>query len=89
MAAKPDEVHAPPDPNPFDEHTRMWADEIVGLPRITAIWLRRIGSDVQVLFESDGTWHLAITEHSDGSFSHIIEQSGLIRTARTNSEASQ
>jgi len=64
-------------PTSFDEHTRMWADEILGTSPVTAIWLRRIGDDVQVMFERDGRWHLAITEHADGSFSHIIESEGM------------
>lgn len=44
---------------------------------VEAIWVRRIGDKVQVLFESLGEWHLCIEEHYDGSFSHIVEHEGL------------
>jgi hypothetical protein len=44
---------------------------------IEAIWLRRSGDKVQVLFESLGKWHLAIEEPADGSFSHIAEHPTL------------
>jgi len=44
---------------------------------VEAIWLRRIGDKVQVLFESLGQWHLAIEEAADGSFSYIAEHPAL------------
>jgi hypothetical protein len=44
---------------------------------VEAIWLRRIGDKVQVLFESLGKWHIVIEEAADGSFSHIAEQPAL------------
>ncbi len=44
---------------------------------IEAIWLRRIGDRVQVLFESLGAWHLAIEEAADASYSHIAEHPSL------------
>jgi len=43
---------------------------------ITAVWLRRIGKDAQVLCEIDGEWRLAIVEGVDGNFSHIAEGNG-------------
>jgi hypothetical protein len=46
---------------------------------VEAIWVRRIGDKVQVLFESLGKWHLAIEEHVDGQFSHIAEHPALER----------
>lgn len=45
---------------------------------VEAIWLRRIGDRVQVLFESLGEWHLAIEESADGAFSHIAEHPALV-----------
>lgn len=44
---------------------------------VEAIWVRRIGDKVQVLFESLGEWRLAIEESADGSFSHIAEHPAL------------
>lgn len=44
---------------------------------VTAIWLRRIGDYAEVLFERDGRWRMAIREHCDCSFSHIIETGGM------------
>lgn len=44
---------------------------------VEAIWVRRIGDKVQVLFESLGTWRLAIEEHAEGPFSHIAEHPAL------------
>ena len=44
---------------------------------VEAIWARRIGDKVQVLFESLGKWRLAIEESVDGSFSHIAEHPAL------------
>jgi hypothetical protein len=44
---------------------------------VEAIWLRRIGNKVEVLFESLGKWHLAITESADGAFSYIAEHPAL------------
>lgn len=40
---------------------------------ITAVWLRNIGPDVEVLVEVDGKFRLVITELKDGTFSHIAE----------------
>lgn len=38
---------------------------------ITAVWLRQIGSLVEVLVEIPGRgWCMAITEHKDAAFSH-------------------
>jgi len=44
---------------------------------VSGIWLRRIGDEVQVLFEHEGTWYMGITEHVEGSFSHIMEPLGM------------
>jgi hypothetical protein len=44
---------------------------------ISAVWLRKIGSDVEVLLEIDGEWRLVIQELDDGNFSHITEASGI------------
>jgi hypothetical protein len=44
---------------------------------VEAIWVRRIGEKVQVLFESLGKWRLVIEESADGSFSHIAEHPAL------------
>lgn len=41
--------------------------------KITAVWLRRIGDEAQVLLEIDGQWRLVIQEYWDGSYSHIAE----------------
>ena len=44
---------------------------------VTAIWLRRIGSKVQVLAEIEKRgWCLVIEEHAVGAFSHIAEGTG-------------
>jgi hypothetical protein len=48
-----------------------------GAMHIEAIWVRRIGDKVQVLFESLGKWHLVIEEHAEGPFSHIAEHPAL------------
>jgi len=42
-------------------------------PKITAVWLRRIGDQAQVLVEIRGQWRLAIEEYFDAPFSHIAE----------------
>ncbi len=45
---------------------------------VTGIWLRTIGREVQVLFESGGKWHIAIREKQPlDSVSHIIEVPGM------------
>ena len=44
---------------------------------IEAIWIRRIGDKVQVLFESQGEWRLAIEESVDAAFSRIAEHPAL------------
>lgn len=49
---------------PFGNYTKI---------PITAIWLRRIGYEVQVLIEIDGVWRKVITEHAEVSFSRIAE----------------
>jgi hypothetical protein len=43
---------------------------------VTAIWLRRRGDQVEVLVEIDNDFHLAISEHWEGNFSHIAEGRG-------------
>ena len=47
------------------------------MTEITAVWLRRIGENVEVLIERDHQWWLVIRERHDGSFSHIAEESKL------------
>jgi hypothetical protein len=44
---------------------------------VTAVWLRKIGSDVEALLEIDGEWRLVIQELDDGNYSHITEASGI------------
>lgn len=44
---------------------------------ISALWLRRIGDDVEVLIETDGEWRKVMTEYVDASFSHITEARGM------------
>ncbi len=44
---------------------------------VKGIWLRRIGDEVQVLAEGEDGWRIIITEPIDGSFSHIVEPSGI------------
>jgi hypothetical protein len=44
---------------------------------VTAVWLRKVGSDVDVLLEIDGVWRLVIQELDDGNYSHIVEESGI------------
>lgn len=44
---------------------------------VSGIWLRRIGDEVQVLFEHDGHWYMGIQEHVEGNFSHIMEPLGM------------
>ena len=46
---------------------------------ISAVWLRRIGSTVQVLVEGERGWVLAIEEHAEANFSHIAEGNGAYR----------
>lgn len=44
---------------------------------VTAVWLRKVGSYVDVLLEIDGEWRLVIQEIDDGNYSHIVEESGI------------
>ena len=44
---------------------------------IDGIWLRRIGSRVEVLAEVDRQWRIIIVENVDGQFSHIVEPGGI------------
>jgi hypothetical protein len=44
---------------------------------IGAVWLRKIGHDVQVLVEVEGRWRLVISEPEDGNYSHIVEAAGI------------
>ena len=44
---------------------------------VSGVWLRREGDRVVVLFERDGKWYRAISEHMDSQFSHIIEPLGM------------
>lgn len=46
---------------------------------ITAVWLRKIEGQVQVLCEMGGVWRLAIEEHEEGPFSHIAEGNGAYK----------
>ena len=39
---------------------------------VNAIWVRRTGNKIQVLFERLGKWHLATEEPIDKPFSTII-----------------
>jgi len=43
---------------------------------ITAVWLRRMGTDAQVLVEIDGEWKLAAHDYFGSNFSHIAEALG-------------
>jgi len=47
--------------------------------KATAVWVRRIGDEVQVLVEIDGVWRLAITDYAENSYSHIAEGNGMDR----------
>lgn len=40
---------------------------------ISAIWLRLVGDEAEVLFEKDGQWRRAITENIGSKFSNIVE----------------
>lgn len=44
---------------------------------VGGVWLRKVGSNVQVLVEVDGFWRLAIEEPDDGNYSHIVEPAGI------------
>lgn len=44
---------------------------------ISAIWLVRIGDHVEVRIEQGKKWTTVIRERADGSFSHIVEASGM------------
>jgi hypothetical protein len=45
---------------------------------ISALWIRKEGDSVVMLFERDGKWHEACREKLDGQFSHIVEYSGML-----------
>jgi hypothetical protein len=45
---------------------------------VSGIWLRKIGDQVEVLAEVDGSWLKVITEHQDGFFSHIVGPAGIL-----------
>jgi hypothetical protein len=47
---------------------------------ITGLWLRREGDDAVALVEVNGEWRKVITERLDGAFSHIAEQSGILKS---------
>jgi len=40
---------------------------------VTAVWLRHLGDQAQVLVEVNGQWRLIIEEFHEGPFSHIAE----------------
>lgn len=44
---------------------------------VTAVWLRHIGNEAQVLVEIDGQWRLIISEYDEGPYSHIAEARGF------------
>lgn len=44
---------------------------------VTALWLRKIGRQVQMLAEIDGKWRLIWEEWEDGTFSAICESRGF------------
>jgi hypothetical protein len=44
---------------------------------VSGVWLRKIGSSVQVLVEVDGEWRLVAEELNDGNYSTIVEPSGV------------
>ncbi len=46
---------------------------------VTAMWLRKIDDQVQMLAEIDGQWRLIWSEHQDGPFSAICEARGFER----------
>lgn len=46
---------------------------------VGGIWLRRIGDRVIVAAEINGRWIDVISEHAEGSFSHIVEPSGMLK----------
>lgn len=46
---------------------------------INGIWLRKIGSEVQVLVNMGGRWRVVIQEQADSEFSHIVEPGGIAR----------
>lgn len=45
---------------------------------VTAIWLKRLGDKVVVEAEVEGRWVEIISEHHDGSYSHIAESGGIM-----------
>lgn len=44
---------------------------------ITAVWLRNMGTHVEVLVEIDGKWRKCIREYLDSPFSCIAEGNGV------------
>jgi hypothetical protein len=53
---------------------------------LTGLWLRRSGDQVIVSAEFDGKWRDVIVESIDGSFSHIVEPSGMLMASETLAE---
>ena len=45
---------------------------------VSAMWLRKIGNQVQMLAEIEGVWRLIWEEYEDGSFSAICESNGFM-----------
>jgi hypothetical protein len=45
---------------------------------VSGVWLRKIGNEVQVLFEVDEKWRLVVVEPEDGNYSHIVETEGIL-----------
>lgn len=43
---------------------------------ISAVWIRRIGNQVEVLVETEGKWKVVAKEDHKSSFSHIVEATG-------------
>lgn len=44
---------------------------------VEGVWLRRVGDEMQVLAEVDGSWRLLVSEPVEGSCSHIVEPHGI------------
>jgi len=61
----------PPDPSTSSMRKNMKT----AIP-ITAIWLRRIKSKVEVLAEINNKFYMVIRENIDANFSHIAEGNG-------------
>jgi len=45
---------------------------------VEGVWLRRVGDEVQVLVEVDGSWRMLMSEPVDGNFSHVVEPHGIV-----------